>query len=84
MMNKNGILTGVKDWLWDKLFLDFYLDNGWTLEFKILNFISRDFLRDVVTELHYRLSDENCPEPCSIHIRRAKYWANAAWNVWRK
>ena len=74
-------LISIRNKIWDMLFLDFYLDKHWTLEFKILNLISGDFLRGVVTELHHHLQE--CHED-NLHFRRAKFWADAAWHAWRK
>ena len=30
----------IKDWIWDKLFLDFYLDPRYTFRFKLINLIA--------------------------------------------
>ena len=86
-------LTAIRDKIWDALFLDFYLDPHWTLEFKVLNLISGDFLRGVVTELHHHLQDHTYPNPQSLcvgcpgenlHWRKAKFWSDAAWDAWRR
>lgn len=77
-------MAKLKEYVWDKLFLDFYLDKHWTLEFKILNLISGDFLRPVITMLHYHLQDNITMDPNGLRCRRAKFWADAAWHAWRK
>lgn len=79
------LFCDLKDRIWDFLFLDFYLDKHWTLEFKIINFISGDFLRCVVTSIHYNLENADNVYPESIYrVRRAKFWSDAAWRAWRK
>lgn len=42
------MFRNIKDWIWDALFLDFYLDKRWTLRFKLMNLISGDTLRIMV------------------------------------
>ena len=40
--------NNVKDWVWNALFLDFYLDKRWTFRFKLMNLISGDTLRIMI------------------------------------
>lgn len=77
----------LKDWIWDKLFLDFYLDPGWTFRFKLMNLISGDALREYLTHAHYhltRITDAELEgQPLKLHVNRTKHWVYAAWNAWR-
>lgn len=78
-------LANIKDRIWDKLFLDFYLDPSWTLEFKVLNLISGDFLRGLVTLLHSDIHKEvEVMGHSDIYDRRMRFWIDAAWHAWRK
>ena len=47
----------IKDWIWDKLFLDFYLDKRFTLKFKFVNLLYGDYLRNYLACLESRLND---------------------------
>lgn len=74
----------LKDWVWDKLFLDFYLDKRWTWRFKLMNLISGDALRDYLTATYQHLNSESrTDKERERHIEKAKYWTNCAWELWR-
>lgn len=47
----------IKDWIWDKLFLDFYLDKRFTLKFKFVNLLYGDYLRNYLAFLGMNLRD---------------------------
>ena len=81
----------IKDWIWNALFLDFYLDKRWTLKFKVLNFISGDVLREYLSAIHSQLV--NCekyseefenPKAALFYAKRAKRWSDAIWEYCRK
>lgn len=36
----------IKEMIWDKLFLDFYLDKRFSWRFKFLNWLTEDWLRE--------------------------------------
>lgn len=42
------ILNNIKDWIWNALFLDFYLDKNWSFRFKLMNLISGDTARTML------------------------------------
>lgn len=83
-----NVVRSLKDALWNALFLDFYLDPGWTLRFKLMNLISGDVLRPCLTQVRYDLAKINQEEmkgcPTGIYVRRAAYWTDAVWREWRK
>ena len=73
------------DWIWDKLFLDFYLDKHWTFRFKLMNLISGDALRDYLTATHLHLQKGMEGRPGAYtDFKRAAYWTDCAWKLWRK
>ena len=82
-------MQALKDWIWNLLFLDFYLDKHWSLQFKLLNLISGDSLRVILTALHNHLGEHGCSGcPCgecpgNLNVRRAKYWVDQAWSLYR-
>lgn len=43
----------MKDWIWDKLFLDFYLDKRFSWRFKLMNWLSKDWLRSELSSIRY-------------------------------
>ena len=47
----------IKDWIWDKLSLDFYLDKRFTLKFKFVNLLYGDYLRNYLVFFGIRLHD---------------------------
>jgi len=81
-----------KDWIWDKLFLDFYLDKHWTFRFKLLNFLSGGVLLYYVCDAWTNLNHmhdyddfEKKRQWCiEFHSRKAKYWLDKAFDLWRK
>ena len=81
-------LSNLRDYIWDKLFLDFYLDKRWTLEFKLMNLISRDVLRSCLTEVRHYLGEidlDKLDDPLvKRRFKHAKYWTDAAWCWWSK
>lgn len=75
----------IKDFIRDKLFLDFYLDPHWTIRFKIMNLISGDALREYLSSAQYHLKNGMEGKPGAYnHFKRASYWTNCAWELWRK
>lgn len=84
-----NVLSRFLDWVSDTLFLEFYLDKHWTFRFKLMNLVSGDSLREYLVSAWHHLDKLNPPDGISdpnarFHIKRAKYWTNAAWNSWRK
>lgn len=77
----------VKEWLCDKLFLDFYLDKHWTFRFKLLNFLSGGMMLDCVCpawrELEHR-NDYDNDHWLKLCSKRADYWLNEAFKSWMK
>jgi hypothetical protein len=74
----------LKDWIWDKLFLDFYLDKRWTWRFKLMNLISGDALREYLSSAQQNLQEGIEGKPGSYtYFKRAAYWTNCAWELWR-
>ena len=67
-----------RDWLSDNLFLDFYLDKRWTLRFKLMNLLSDDMLRILISECDYHLRNMEMYKDESPAImwdaRRMQYW----------
>ena len=75
----------LRDWFWDKLFLDFYLDKRWTFRFKVLNFLSGDVLRMYLCSVWYHCKELRGIDPRDIeefeqasagnlfHCHRLKY-----------
>ena len=51
------IFTNIHDFVWDKLFLDFYLDKRFTFRFKLMNLISGDTLRPTIALMWANLKD---------------------------
>lgn len=79
------MIQTVRDKIWNALFLDFYLDPHWTLEFKILNLISGDALREYLSSAQQNLKKGMDGKPGSYtYYKRAAYWTNCAWDLWRK
>lgn len=79
------MLIKIKDFIWDRLFLDFYLDPHWTIRFKIMNLISGDVLRQYLTSAQYHLVNGMKGEPGAYtHFKRAAFWTDSAWKIWRK
>ena len=79
--------TKAKGWMWDKLFLDFYLDRNWTLRFKVMNIISGGELLTYLLAVRNNLDKipgESTPELAVLRAKRAKYWMDRAWSDWRK
>ena len=87
-------------WIWDKLFLDFYLDPRWTFRFKLLDFLSGGVLLDYVIAAHNQLKhmhdyDYDDPELAEasgglqdwairFHSSKAEYWMNKAVDQWSR
>ncbi len=79
------LLTVIRDKIWNALFLDFYLDPHWTVRFKIMNLISGDALREYLSSVQYHLQKGIEGKPgCYTDFKRAAYWTNCAWDLWRK
>ena len=80
----------IKDWIWDRLFLDFYLDNRWTLRFRFLNLLSRDALRTYLTLSRLELEKfesykaDKSFDAAIFYAKRAKFWVDEAWNSSRR
>lgn len=56
----------IKDKIWDKFFLDFYLDKRFSWRFKLVNWLTEDWLREELCGIIYdakfckrMLNDEN-------------------------
>lgn len=83
-------------WLWDKLFLDFYLDKRWTVRFRLLNLLSGDVLlyevvdawRDLNHAFRYEddpeISDETKLSYLKINAKHARRNLNKAMKRWTK
>lgn len=56
----------LREWFWDKLFLDFYLDKRWTFRFKVLNFLSGDVLRGYLSIMWYHCHELYGIDPKNI------------------
>ena len=46
-------MTKLKDYIWDKLFLDFYLDKRFSWRFKLVNWLMEDELRAELVSIIY-------------------------------
>jgi len=82
-----------RTWLWDKLFLDFYLDKRWTVRFRILNFLSGGALLDyVVTAYTFLIKaheyDDSSEEErlfwIKIGHKKAEFWLREAMKEWER
>ena len=79
------MIQTVRDKIWDALFLDFYLDPHWTIRFKLMNLISGDALREYLSSAQQNLKKGMDGKPGSYtYFKRAAYWTNCAWDLWRK
>lgn len=61
--------------LWNKLFLDFYLDNRWTVRFRVLNFISGGVLLYDVCDAYRclkRTHDYDVYDDCGVENEEYK------------
>ena len=80
----------IKEWLWNVLFLDFYLDKGWSVRFKILNLISGDALREYITALNMNFSnftkyeEINEDKAALFYARKANHWFLKMWREYRR
>ena len=81
-------MTRLKEWIWDKLFLDFYLDKRFTLKFKFVNLLYGDELRAMLAFLGIRLRsiDQACDEGTTDKwlaqdIHRAMRDMNDVWDL---
>lgn len=79
----------LKDYLWDKLFLDFYLSDGYSLRFKLLNFLSGDVLRSNLSSINYHVHrthqrNNNIHEPdplIELHINKSLERIEDLWDI---
>lgn len=82
------MIRKIKEWLWDALFLDFYLDKGWSVRFKIMNLISGDMLRLFVTAINMEFKRfeeyEDIDKAALSCAKKAKYWATQMWSEYRR
>ena len=82
----------IKDWIWNTLFLDFYLDKRWTFRFKLMNLISGDTLLPMLCSAYSnfgRLYDDPGMPTLSDPIKRiclnqGLRAVNQMWNYYRK
>lgn len=58
-------MAKLKDYIWDKLFLDFYLDKRFSWRFKLVNWLMEDWLR---TELIGIIHDAELCEKTLGHV----------------
>lgn len=77
-----SVFRSLRDFIWDKLFLDFYFDKHWTFRFKLMNLISGDRLRPALTGAHMHAN--RMDEPGEIHKKRTAYWVNYMWEIFDK
>lgn len=79
----------IKDYIWDKLFLDFYLNNNYSLRFRLLNFLSGDILRSNLSSVTYHIKrthqlckDAVEPDPLiELHIRKSLERIEDLWDI---
>ena len=77
----------VKDWLWDFLFLDFYLDPSWKLGFKILNLLSGDVIRPYLSSMmHYtnEVREDMSSRELWVRTKHVRNYTIRMWEYYRK
>ena len=85
-------MTRIHDWIWNVLFLDFYLDKRWTFRFKLMNLISGDTLRPMLCSAYSNFSrlydDPGMPtlsDPRKrIYMNRGLREVNQMWEYYHK
>ena len=88
-------LIAARDWVWNTLFLDFYLDPHWTLKFKIINLVSGDDFRSLLTcarmsankaEKNYQESPDGKHTARRMHldIKHMRIYTEELWDYYRK
>ena len=78
------LFRSLRDFLWDKLFLDFYLDDYWTVRFRLMNLISGDELRRSLTSAHIHANRMKEDGDGDLHRKRTEYWVNHMWDMFTK